>query len=436
VVSDDSQVTFNGRVTQSSKDIIEAGYPIFIGSIPWAVNGGALKAADQALGDLNMIAGSQAASIGGQLLTDAKFGQQILTIADPAQIPLAWGQWFGQAFDAAVKTGIHPSSGDLPPIMYPYFDPTRGFAGHVPAGCCTGQQPTCDVPPTWGGQPNTQGYKECNCPTDPGCYKAMQSTPTQPVTWVGAGPDANKFPAQWVKYAAPNDQYTYKWLTPADWVDAFRPGLSTSPGITTFFWNSGGVYKSDTELAHQFFEYDPALNVPPTAKFRNPLTGETWGVWFAAIIDSNSYAMGAWNVQTDNPNGYKLKIGIGPIPQEPWYDVILDALEWIPMTLGAIVSDALAAILSLVCSNPQQAAAQAKSNPYATAAVLAASKLCPAPPTPAVNCSDPTQYATNPVCKPPVPPTPWYLQWYVIAGVLGAVGLGLVSAKKSRPTNP
>lgn len=33
--------------------------------------------------------------------------------------------------------------------------------------------------------------------------------------------------------------------------------------------------------------------------------------------------------------------------------------------------------------------------------------------------------------------TPWYLQWYVIVGVIGAVGLGIMSAKKSRSaSNP
>src|SRR5215475_14944394 len=30
-----------GSVTQSAQDIIEAGYPIFIGPIPWSINGAA-----------------------------------------------------------------------------------------------------------------------------------------------------------------------------------------------------------------------------------------------------------------------------------------------------------------------------------------------------------------------------------------------------------
>src|SRR5262249_55826214 len=152
------------------------------------------------------------------------------------------------------------------------------------------------------------------------------------------------------------DVNMYKWLDTRDWLNSLKPGLSDQDGIAQFFWNSGGIYKIDSDLAHQFFDYDPSINVPPIAKFRHPLTGDPWGMWMASIIDSNAYVAGAWNVQTDEPNGYKLKIGIGPIPQEPWYDYIVDALEWIPMTIGGAVADVLSEIQSLVCSNPAAAA--------------------------------------------------------------------------------
>jgi hypothetical protein len=441
VVSDDSAVTFAGHVAQSAHDIITAGYPVFIGPLAWSINGGAIAADESAINRANMVFGSTVADLTSAAIKDSASGQQamgvqITTISDPAQIPKGWRDWFAAAFATALRTGLPNHFPDAPTsFSFPYFDPTRGFAGKLPAGCCPDGSKVCTVPATWGGQPNTQGYQECNCTSDPGCYKHTQSTPNKPVVFVGAAPDANNFPAEWVQYAG--DPNVYKWFDTRDWLNSFKPGLSDQDGIAQFFWNSGGVAKTDAQLAHQFFEYDPPLNVPPISKFRHPITGDTWGIWMAAIIDSNAYANGAWNVQTDNPNGYKLKIGIGPLPQEPWYDYIIDALEWIPMTLGGLAADALSAILSLVCSNPAQATQMAKSSPYAAAAVLAASKLCHKPPTSSVNCLDPAQAATNPICRPP-DATPWYLQWYVIVGVIGAVGLGIISAKKSRtaPTNP
>jgi len=444
VVSNDS-ITFAGHVTQTAKNIVEAGYPIFIGPIPWGINGGAFKAADLAI---NSLYGNVFTSnvIAAGITSNA--GVQITTLTDPVQIPKGWGDWFAGALDAVrgkdskpdlLDVGYYPWYG--PPLSSPYYSPLAslvlGVDGYlfqppgkenpVPTGCCDPANIVCGTA--------SNGFPRCDCSTDWNCRRYRQSTAEQPVTAIsGPLPDANGFPAEWVKYATPNDVYTYKWIWIADWLESMKKGLSTKPNVGRFFKY---LTQSDQQLAHQMFDYDPTLNIPPLAKFRHPITGDTWGVWFVGVPNDSSISLGAWSTAIDSPNGIQLKIGIGPIPQEPWYDYIVDALEWIPEMLGTIASDILGAIRGLICSNPAQAAALAGKDPRLLAAMAAFKATCPQPPTTTINCLDPTQAAINPICKPAVV-TPWYLQWYVIVGVISAVGLGIISAKKSRnaPTNP
>jgi hypothetical protein len=208
-------------------------------------------------------------------------------------------------------------------------------------GCCADGSVVCTVPAT-GGQPNINGYKSCNCASDQAATKLVRRLHSPSSRQRGSR--RKRFPARMVKYARPTTS-TYKWLgcrlarsDEARLVDATRHRKLLL----------GLVCPQDRRRA-----CSPVVRLRPNAQrstvsVSKPLTGETWGIWVAA--SRTQCNAGAWNAATDDPNGYKLKVGLGPIPQE--YDYIIDA-RLDPTTLGGLVAT-YCCDSRLVCSNPAQ----------------------------------------------------------------------------------
>ena len=435
VISDDTEAkSCTTQINYSAQDIITQGDPIYVGPFLWGAVNGAVDAEAAFL---------QATVRAGTILPapaplPALDGSQITAIDDPVQMPQGWGDWFAGAFTTALKAGLPTVDSDGASVWPVFYDPTRAFfSNHLPTYCCADKSWVCAPPPATlaDGTPNTTGITECNCQSDPGCYEGYQSTTTK-VTYVGAGKDVNGFPCEIVTYE--DNPYTWKWFFVSDWLESLKVGLSQQPGIINFtkVLQPG---QTQADLVNRLFTYSstPNWNWAPMSKFRHPVTGDMWGVWVVFVQDSSEVVLGAWNPIGDKPNGYTMQIAIGLIPSEPWYDYIVDAIEWIPGVLGQLASFVVGGLLDIICSNPAGIAAAASSpatmksgaSAAAGAALTAATKLCPQPPVPGVNCLDPAN-AANPLCLPPVI-TPWYEQWYVIAGVLFLIGFSvIVSGKK------
>jgi len=462
VVSDDTEGAKSCKFTinYSAQDIIGLGYGIYVGPLLLTIGQYQTltqQASDAALGTLSVVggAGLPPSSSGGKY----PVGTQITEFNNPVQLSAAWRGWFDQAFKNALKNGLpttlqSPGAEDVPakcptgqtPYYNPnatydsiYLDSTTMLPGSI--HCCPDGSWTCGPAPATlaDGSVNAKGIAPCNCTSDPGCWKAyLSDNAAKAVSSLGASTDLNGLPCQLVTYEG--DPNTYTWYSPCDWINAIGPGDASTPGVSNFvYWLPVGQTIND--LVDRLFNYSeqPGWNLAPAAKFRHPITGDTWGVWLVLMQQGDtSTAPGQWSTLLGGPAGFSLQIGLGPIPSEPWYDYLFDALMWIPAALGEIASFVVGGLLDIICSNPTAvaqgataAAASSKGNAAVAASAAAvglATKLCPAPPTPVLDCTNP-MYATTSLCQPAVA-TPWYQQWYVILGAIFLVGIGIISSSK------
>jgi hypothetical protein len=337
-------------------------------------------------------------------------GGQVTPYIAPSQVPMreAWGKWLADA-SSAVWSGLSKED-------QARFADTRARP-YLPA-LVEHYKLVGDAQKV--GKQMNQCPSGCDCASDPMCGALWALGAS--ALWENK--DEAGVPTEFVTY--PNDPYTYGFYTPWNWLESMKPGLSTQPGsFFTFIeasgWASTGGHLYDA-IASRLFSYDRTDNLPPIARFKNPLTDEDWGMWLVLNPDAGDIAIGAWNSATDRPNSYTFNVAFGPIPQEPWYAYIGDAIMWLPAKLGELADDLISALEGLVCSDPAQARAIAGADPRAQAAIATLSMLCPKGP-PMIDCRDPRN-AT--VCTPK---PPWWQTWMILLPIAGVVFASIVLAR-------
>jgi hypothetical protein len=247
-----------------------------------------------------------------------------------------------------------------------------------------------------------------------------------------AAKDANGYYLTSVQYDG--DPYTYSYYSQYTWLSALSPAM-----------NAIGISLPPQMLTPALLSnFDALKNGPlPIAKFKNPITGVNWGLW---VTMPSLGTEGTWNTNTDHPFGAAvpskggstdqwggMQIAVAPIPQETFWDQVMDVLDWIPTELGEltfVLSDWMSAF---VCSLAGQTSMlnnpALKANPTAMAAALGALAIANA-----AQCGGPSPVPPPPAVTPIT--TPWWQQWWVLA----AAGLGiwalLSNKKKSRAEEP
>jgi hypothetical protein len=247
-------------------------------------------------------------------------------------------------------------------------------------------------------------------------------------------PDSGGFLQTFVQYE--NDPYTYSYYSYQSWLDA----------LSALYGQIGLGLPPQSLTPAMLSNFDSMKNGPlPIAKFKNPITGANWGLWVTLPSVTGFADEGQWNTSTDAPNGASsfLQIAVAPIPQETFWDQVMDVVDWIPTELGAALFTIAGWMSAFVCGLARQQAMLntiPKNNPAAMTAALAALAIANAAqcgPQP-VNC-DPALCDNNPACPHLVSPqcqtglavtavaTPWYQQWWVIAAGIGLVAYLLLS---------
>lgn len=256
---------------------------------------------------------------------------------------------------------------------------------------------------------------------------------------------------------SPSDVKTYKCYSDYDW--ALYLGLKTRGQLQALFGSPQdvvGELKPDlmTQWTCDIMD-STCTNQYPIAKWNHPATitytpvgsmnpdpnhsvsgTEVWGLWCKlALPDSGpGQAFGFWNPTLQRPQPYVLYVGFGKIPQEPWYNQVLDALWFVPSLIAqglnavaqgtiALGTAVISAIQNLVCANPQAALqASSKGGGYAIAGTSAVALTCP---NTSVDCTQPANAALA-ACQPPGSAIPW---WVWAAG--GALIIVIIANSKS-----
>jgi hypothetical protein len=332
-----------------------------------------------------------------------------------------------------------------------------------------GQTPTPNGQPSVTPTPPTAATAPGNIFPEVGPFPYPAGVPAQTASgghalypnksWTQA--DANGYLQTFVQYD--NDPNTYSYYSNYQWLNALSP----------VFGQVGLALPNQMLSPDLLANYKSLfLNGPlPIAKFKNPITGANWGLWITAPT-LGPESEGMWNTAIDAPNGAAIttspcaaclnsstaqdcsgpcsgaaakqwggmQIAIAPIPQESEWDQILDALASIPTELGEALWSIAGWLSQFVCGIPQsQMMAKVPPIPAAMAAAAAAYAIasaaqcgstidCTQPayavctgPNPLSTC--PPQCLAQPTTSPVTAPTPWYLQWWVLA----AAGVGVVA---------
>lgn len=420
---------------------------------------------------------------------------QITNLTNPGQVGSGWGTWLATQYLVASANALQSKAQAGHAVNVIPFTPLLPLVvGQTQWLTATGQSiPTQYVTPSSANPPGTAGGGDGatilamvqsalgNAPTG-----AVQTTVALPATMAGnilpqvgafpfpngvpainasgghalfpnkawTQPDANGYLQTFVQYE--NDPNTYSYYSASVWLNALSP----------IFGTIGFYLPSQTLTPSLLSNYEALKNGPlPLAKFKNPITGANWALWITlpgpgaacatpsatCTSDPTTGALttpmvpgeGLWNTAIDVPMGAQLQIGISPIPQETFWDEVLDALAWIPTEIGEALWTLAGWMSTFVCDLAGQTGMLAqvpKNNPAAMAAALGALAIanaaqCGGPPIDCTQpayavCSGPNPLSTcppqcltrPPITTPVVAATPWYLQWWVLA----AAGLGLL----------
>lgn len=412
---------------------------------------------------------------------------QINTLYFPAQLGSDWGTWIGRAIDTAItsiisvrkgadcaghENDLNPPSSCLfgkPPLetsLYPntapvlsllprivgatqdYYDdgsatgaPISTYPGFMPCnyvpypyGCagttCTGQ--------ALNSSDGSMNNLICGAITALGGAAAFDPVPIEyaadnhtlhPIkAWFST--DADGFRVTNVQYS--DDAQTYTYYSHAQWLQALGANLGQQLNWLSY----------DADLASSnTTQFNRNKDLAPFAKITLPnipiVPNTKWGLWLSVpYAPGSSYATtgaggrgmnspeGIWDPGISGPAFSVFQVGMGPLPQEGWWDKFIDWLDSIPTALLGGLVDVGSFLSSVMCDVSKfQAGLSTIKDPSTkaelTAAFLVASEGCPKPPAPLPCSTNPNQAQ----CMPAVPVSvPWYKKWWVWALAAGAVG--------------
>jgi hypothetical protein len=399
---------------------------------------------------------------------------QISNLTDPSQIRSDWGTWLFQQ----VQQG-YQNNARLNTVLQPWVQLLPLVVGQTQWL----QYDGTPLPPQYigaiGGGTAALGAMVGPFPY-PNGVPSTAGTGIKVPTKAWTAPDANGNLETFVQYA--DDPNTYSYYSWASWLNALSPSFGQqgyylnpqSKAGGNFFskngWNPfgnpfagsggpGGPQLTPSLLAN--WGSQQLFGPWPWAKFKHPVTGDTWGFW-ALLAGSNACASpqgftniddghpcrgnaingeGLWNSSTDAPFGATLQIAIAPLPQESTIDSIeqgiISVLGWIPSELSSTIGSTLAQWLENFSCSPavQQGMLSKVPPPYSLAAAAGALAIANATKCGKVDCSQPGNL-TNPQCAPTASTTaaattPWYQQWWVIAAGVGLVAFLLLRNPES-----
>lgn len=363
---------------------------------------------------------------------------QITNITVPNQIGKDWAAWLAQALASitlariAAKQKTDPTFEGIAPFyvkkiqmlsLLPHvIGATQDFYDNgTPMGAPVTSDPICADPELayYNDASKPGGFCPGPRPVPPTVAKLASGGHALYPQSAQFGTDDHGFRITNVQY--PDDPNVYGYYSHEQWVQALSPDFLKN-GIG---WLVPGDYLTPANTT----QFNRNQNVPPVARFKHPITGGDWGLWITITSIKSVTIDGSWDTSIDAPDSAIMQVAMGPMPQEGWWDDFIDALQWIPISIGEALWDVGQWLGGFVCDLAGQSALLKKvpPNPYAQAAAIAALEIanhtqCGKPP---IDCKDPAA-AALPQCIVTVSAViPWWQRWYVIVPALGAVGYGI-----------